>query len=56
MLTHIRKTSTGERAGSTPPAVELYLLSEPAQSQHMLGVNKIRQETTVCDRQEQHMD
>lgn len=56
MLTYVRKTSTCERTGSTPSAAELYLLSELAQSQHMLGVNKIRQETTVSDKQEQHMD
>lgn len=56
MLTHLMKISTCERTDSTPSADEFYLLSMLVQSQHMLGVNKIRYETTICDKWEQHMD
>ena len=56
MLTHLMKTSTCDRTDSTPSADEFYLLSMLVQSQHMLGVNKIRYKTTICDKWEQHMD
>lgn len=56
MLTHLMKTSTYERTDSTPSADEFYLLSMLVQSQHMLGVNKIPYEKTICDKREQHMD
>lgn len=56
MLIHLMKTSTCERTDSIPSADEFYLLSMLVQSQHMLGVNKIRYETTICDKREQHMD
>lgn len=49
------KTSTCERTDSTPSADEFYLLSMLLLSQHMLGVNKIPYETTICDKWEQHM-
>lgn len=48
------KTSTCERTDSTPSADEFYLLSMLVPSQHMLGVNKIPYETTICDKWEQH--
>lgn len=50
MLIHLMKTGTCERTESTPSADEFYLLSMLVQSQHMLGVNKIRYETTICDK------
>lgn len=56
MFTHLRKTSTCARTDSPPSADEFYLLSVLVQSQHMLGVNKIRYKATICDKRDQHMD